>query len=154
MATFLRPDIALCFQRSLRRASNRVAAVYDRSLAGCGLLTLEFAILAHIEKLGAATNIELASGLDMRRAAFRYRLGPLERACFVASVDDPEDGRDRRFVLTEAGREKLSEAWKHWAEAQPVVEGALGADAESFRSMTDALFAAPSPTMHGSLPRI
>ena len=144
-------DITLCFNRSLRRASNRVLRFYDCQLAACGLRAVEFAILAHIERLGVASITELADGLMMSRATFRYKFAPLERAQLVAAVADPDDGRGRLMVLTEAGAAKLADAWEFWTEAQTAVQTAVGPQAETFKAMTDALGTMPLTARTGTL---
>jgi DNA-binding MarR family transcriptional regulator len=53
-------------------------------------------------------------------------LRPLEREGLIDLVQDPEDRRSRRIVLTRAGRSRYTQARPLWSEAQAHFEKGFG----------------------------
>ena len=69
---------------------------------------------------------ELAADLVLDRGALAHNLKPLERDGLLRVEVDPKDKRNRLIVLTNAGREKLTESGALWADAQHRFETAFG----------------------------
>ena len=70
-----------CYGTALRKASRRVTALYDETLAPSGLRSTQFAILAEIvdRDEGPPTLNQLADDLVLDRSGLGHSLRPLER---------------------------------------------------------------------------
>jgi DNA-binding MarR family transcriptional regulator len=119
-----------CYGAALRKASRRVAQLYDNAVAPCGLKATQYGILAELS--ATAENppslAELADQLVLDRSALGHNLRPLERDGFVAIRKDKEDRRVRKIVLTAKGRTKFDEARKLWRTAQERFLSVYGED--------------------------
>ena len=62
------------------------------------------------------------------RSGLGHNLRPLERDGFVEMQENEKDRRERHLVLTDAGREKLKEAFPLWAKAQETFNTLYGAE--------------------------
>lgn len=130
-----------CNGAALRKATRRVSQLYDVVLAPCGLRSSQHSILIHIDRAGVPTMGELAKAMVLDRSALAHNLKPLERDGFVNVVPDDLDKRSRRVVLTKAGKAKLAESKRLWAQAQHRFESSYGAErAESLRDMLAEIF--------------
>ena len=130
----------LCFNRALRRSSNRLFGLYDHALAACGLRGAAFGLMAQIQASGTIGIVELADIFILDRASLRYRLAPLDRAGLVELVADPRDKRSRRIRLTARGEAKLAEALPLWQAVQDRIDAQIGReDAAALRAMTNRI---------------
>jgi DNA-binding MarR family transcriptional regulator len=126
-----------CSCTTLRKASRRISQLYDAALAPSGLKTTQRAILSELRRSEPATVGELASALVMDAGALAHTLKPLERDGFLAVGIDRADRRVRLISLTPAGRAKLAETDRLWAQAQRCFDSVFGsADSEA---LCDAL---------------
>ncbi|TDR90503.1 MarR family winged helix-turn-helix transcriptional regulator [Enterovirga rhinocerotis] len=112
-----------CF--AIRSAARQISQFYDRHLAGTGLRTTQFSVLAQLSRAGPLAINELAVRMAMDRTTTGRALRPLEREGLVV-IGPGRDGRTRALSLTEAGRARLAEAVPFWREAQAAFEARLG----------------------------
>ena len=130
----------LCFNRALRRSSNRLFGLYDRALAPCGLRGAEFGIMAQIEASGTIGIVELADMFILDRASLRYRIAPLDRAGLIELVPGLRDKRSRQIRLTALGEAKLAEGLPLWQAVQDRIDAQIGRDeAAALRAMTNRI---------------
>jgi DNA-binding MarR family transcriptional regulator len=128
--------VLACNATAMRKASRRVAQLYDDALAPCGLRSTQFAILAELHERTdrPPTLAELAAALVVDRSALGHNLRPLERDGFVTLQPGVEDRRRRHIVLTEPGRAKLQHALGLWEAAQDRFHAIFGqTEAEALR---------------------
>jgi DNA-binding MarR family transcriptional regulator len=121
----------------MRKASRRIAQLYDDALAPSGLRSSQFAILAELHELAdkPPTLAQLAAALVVDRSALGHNLRPLERDGLVVLREGVEDRRRRHIVLTEQGRARLQQALGLWEAAQARFHVVFGqSEAEALRS--------------------
>jgi DNA-binding MarR family transcriptional regulator len=129
-----RQERSACNCTTLRKASRRISQLYDAALAPSGLKTTQRAILSELRRSEPATVGELASALVMDAGALAHTLKPLERDGFLAVGVDRADRRVRLISLTPAGRAKLAETDRLWAQAQRCFDTVFGsADSAALR---------------------
>jgi DNA-binding MarR family transcriptional regulator len=116
-----------CNCTALRKASRRVSQLYDEALAPCGLRVTQLAVLNQIVRMGTPAMGELARALVMDRGALAHNVKPLERDGLIETVPDPAVRRNRLIALTRAGRKKIGESERAWAQAQASFEASFGA---------------------------
>ncbi|WP_106281827.1 MarR family winged helix-turn-helix transcriptional regulator [Paraburkholderia sp. BL25I1N1] len=126
MATSNTKKPLACNSGALRKATRRLAQLYDATLAPCGLSSGQRSLLVHIERAGSPSMTELAHSLVLDRSALARNIKPLERDGFLMQRPDSDDGRSRRVALTTAGRAKLAEANRLWRKAQSRFEHVYG----------------------------
>lgn len=129
--------VLACNATAMRKASRRVAQLYDDALAPTGLRSTQFAILAELHELGdkPPTLAELAAGLVVDRSALGHNLRPLERDGLVTLQPGVEDRRRRHIVMTAQGLAKLQQALGLWEAAQARFHEVFGrSEAEALRS--------------------
>lgn len=129
--------VLACNATAMRKASRRVAQLYDDALAPTGLRSTQFAILAELHELGekAPTLAELAAALVVDRSALGHNLRPLERDGLVTLQPGVEDRRRRHIVLTEQGLARLQQCLGLWEAAQDRFHAVVGqAEAEALRN--------------------
>jgi DNA-binding MarR family transcriptional regulator len=141
-----------CTCSALRRAARRLSQSYDTALAPEGLGVSQYAVLGTLAKRSgeAPTVGELAERLGLDRTTLAHNLRPLERDGFIRLTADRSDGRLRRVVLTEAGRDKRERCLPLWRSAQDGFEARFGAESASALRASLALVAEralpPSPS--------
>ena len=88
-----------CYGTALRKASRRVTALYDETLAPSGLRSTQFAILAEIvdRDEGPPTLNQLADDLVLDRSGLGHSLRPLEREGLIRLE---KSSRDYAYALT------------------------------------------------------
>jgi DNA-binding MarR family transcriptional regulator len=104
----------------MRKASRRLAQLYDNVLVPCGLKSTQFSILVELARRADAppTMNELADELVMDRSTLGHNLRPLERDGLLALEEGKTDRRRRHVVLTSQGKAKCAEARELWKVAQ------------------------------------
>ncbi|WP_395678201.1 MarR family winged helix-turn-helix transcriptional regulator [Inquilinus sp.] len=128
--------VLACNATAIRKASRRIAQMYDDALASTGLRSSQFAILAELHEMGdkAPTLAQLAASLVVDRSALGHNLRPLERDGLVTLRPGVEDRRRRHIVLTEQGRATLQQALGLWEAVQARFHAIFGqAEAEALR---------------------
>lgn len=99
-----------CSNGAVRRASRRMAQIYDEAFAPFGLKATQYSLMNHIAQANAPKMRDLAQSLVMDLSALGHTLKPLVRDGFVLVQVDELDRRSRRVLLTEAGQRKYEEA--------------------------------------------
>ena len=105
-------DRCLCLH--LQRAARIVARRFDLAFAPLGLTNGQFSLLASINRPEPPRLSDIAPVLGMDRSTVTAALKPLERRGLVESRPDPQDRRNRRIALTEAGVALMMRALPIW----------------------------------------
>jgi DNA-binding MarR family transcriptional regulator len=129
-----------CTCSALRRATRALTATYDAALKPVGLRVTQFAILRHLDRLGPIPVSRLAAEAALERTTMGRNLDPLKRRGLVAVRPGPDDPRERRVSLTEAGRAALAAATPHWRDAQARINARV--DPATVAALADALISA------------
>lgn len=115
-----------CTNFKLRQLMRRVAHHYDAEMAKCGLKTTQYSLLSHVLKLGPVRPGDLAAAMKMDASTLTRNLRPLLDAGWVVLAAGT-DARSRLVHITDAGRDKRTEAQRHWKAAQLALNDMLGA---------------------------
>jgi DNA-binding MarR family transcriptional regulator len=125
-----------CYCASWRQATRAISQTYDRALRPVNLTITQFTILMVLNfRPGARVN-DLAEALAVDQTTLSRTLALMNRSELIER-EDGGDRRERRWVLTRIGREKLRRGTPLWNKAQKKVEAILGKP-ESERAMTIA----------------
>lgn len=116
-----------CTNLKLRQLMRRVAQVYDHEVGKTGLKGTQYSLLSHVLKLGPIRPGELARAMKVEASTLTRNLKPLVSAGWLEVVPG-SDGRSRLVSMTDAGREKRTEAQRRWRVAQESLNHMLGAD--------------------------
>lgn len=117
-----------CNCAALREAARYVTQLYDQHLAGAGLRTTQYSIIAKLKRLGPMTINALAQEMVMDRTTLGRNIVPLQRRRLIAVKRGRDDGRSKELHLTKAGLARLDAAFKGWVKAQAQFEATLGGD--------------------------
>jgi DNA-binding MarR family transcriptional regulator len=98
-------DTCLCLH--LQRAARTVARRFDDALRPLGLTNGQFSLLMSLNRPAPPSIGSVSALLAMDRTTLTAALKPLERRGLVKVVIDDADRRNRRLVLTSAGRALL-----------------------------------------------
>ncbi|MGY2290977.1 MarR family winged helix-turn-helix transcriptional regulator [Pseudomonas sp. SDO528_S397] len=113
----------------MRRASRRMAQIYDEAFAAFGLKATQFSLMNHIAQADAPTMSELSHALVMDLSALGHTLKPLVRDGLVVLQVDEFDRRSRRVSLTPAGQALFVQAKVVSRQMAARFDGAFGAQA-------------------------
>lgn len=116
-----------CTNFKLRQLMRRVARHYDLELAKAGLKTTQYSLLSHVLKLGLIRPGELARAMKMDASTLTRNLQPMVAAGWL-DLSPGRDGRSRLVGITDAGREKRTEAQRRWRVAQESINQLLGVE--------------------------
>lgn len=116
----------ICHCFNLRRAGNKVLAMYNEKIETCGLSGNQFTVLNYIDGYGPINISDLSKLLYLDRTTLVRNLKPLEKAGYVQY--EKGIGRERLLSLTETGKQKQIESQKLWSEAQAELEEKLGVE--------------------------
>jgi DNA-binding MarR family transcriptional regulator len=116
-----------CTNFRLRQLTRRVSQHFDRIIGAAGIMTTQYSLLSHIERLGPLRPGELAQAMSMDASTLTRNLKPLLHAGW-ATLGPGTDGRSRVVGSTPAGRAKRAEAARQWKRAQLEVNARLGED--------------------------
>jgi DNA-binding MarR family transcriptional regulator len=114
-----------CTNLQLRQLMRRVAQLYDAEMSRIGLKTTQYSLLSYVVKLGPIRPSDLAEAMKMEPSTLTRNLKPLITAGWVEVVAGA-DGRSRSVSATPAGRDKRTEAQRHWKVAQDTLNKTLG----------------------------
>jgi DNA-binding MarR family transcriptional regulator len=115
--------LSTCAADHARRAARTITRAYDQALAPCGLTITQFTMLVMLSRRSFDSITEMADELALERSSLSRNLSRLDQRDLVQRTDD---GRARRITITEAGRDKVQEAYPLWRETQRQVEDELG----------------------------
>lgn len=110
----------------VRAAARHVTQFYDQLLAPTGLRTTQLSILANLNRRGPLTINALAEDLITDRSTLSRNILPLERDGLIRIEPTASDRRAKELHLTKAGRNRLHEALRFWAQAQAGFESSFG----------------------------
>lgn len=126
-------DRCLCLH--VQRAARALARRFDAALKPFGLTNGQFSLLIALNRPDGPRISDLVPFLAMDRTTLTAALKVLERRGLVGSAVDPDDRRNRRLALTDAGRALLIEAVPAWRAAHDRLDADLGAtDPDTLRS--------------------
>ena len=111
---------------SLLQAAHALEARMEEALAGVGLSSAKYTVLAKLARAGEPLTLsELAAKVCCVRSNMTQLVDRLEAEGLVRRVDDPEDRRIVRAALTRLGEEKEAAGAEHMDRIQSEVAAAL-----------------------------
>ncbi len=111
---------------AIKLAQHGLRLRMDEALRPLGLTTPQYGILCALEAEPGLSNARLARALFVTAQTMHGTLSNLERAGLVERGPDPDHGRARRGVLTQLGRDTLSEAHQRVGEVEDRMMNGLG----------------------------
>ena len=114
-----------CTNFKTRQLARLLSRQYDAELARVGLKTTQYSLLSHVLHLGPVAPGELARHMGLDASTLTRNLQPLLAAGWLLQ-EAGADARSRCISLTPAGRDKHTEAVRHWKAAQKNVNAVLG----------------------------
>ena len=114
-----------CFK--LRKLTRAMSRLYDQHLAGAGLKTTQYTVLANAAR-AALPVADLAELLGLERTTLTRNLKPLIDAGWLELLPGA-DSRQRIVTITDGGRSKVKQAHAVWRRAQSEFEKLVGRDA-------------------------
>ena len=126
-ATAAPPDLRPqgCTNLKLRQLVRRVTQHYDAEVGKTGLKVTQYSLLSHVVKLGPLRPGELARAMKMDASTLTRNLKPMVVAGWL-ELAPGSDGRSRLVIVTDAGRDKRTEAQRRWRVAQDDLNQLLG----------------------------
>jgi DNA-binding MarR family transcriptional regulator len=126
---------------SLLEAARALEARLEGALAPVGLSSPKFAVLSQLAKSGKPLTLsELAARVSCVRSNMTQLVDRLEAEGLVRRVDDPEDRRIVRAVLTALGEKRQADGARQMDRIQGEVASALREDErESLERLLSAL---------------
>ena len=113
-----------CTCGQLRKLSRRMTSFYEQYMRQIGLKLSQYSVLANMSEQ-QQTLLQLADRLDMDRTTLTRSLRPLVEQGWIAEIAG-DDARQRRLVLTPAGKSFRQLAQARWRDAQLALEAQLG----------------------------
>lgn len=115
-----------CTNFKLRQLMRQVAQHYDAELGKTGLKTTQYSLLSHVVTLGPLRPVDLARAMRLDASTLTRNLRPLIDHGWLVQGEGA-DARSRLIDVTPAGRDKRTEAQRHWKAAQVGLNRKLGA---------------------------
>jgi DNA-binding MarR family transcriptional regulator len=116
-------DHCLCLH--VQRAARALTRRFDDAFRLIGLTQGQFSLLTSLNRAAPPTIGDVAELLALDRTTLTANLKPLERRKLVKVTVDAEDRRNRRLILTPAGRAVLATAAPIWKRAHAQAERLL-----------------------------
>src|SRR6202167_2547924 len=116
-----------CSNAKLRQLTRRVSQHYDHEMAEIGLKTTQYSLLSQVVHRGPIRPGDLAKAMVLDASTLTRNLKPLVAAGWL-TVGVGTDSRSHLIGITEAGREKRSEAQRRWKAAQESLNALLGVE--------------------------
>lgn len=91
----------------VHKLSNYRIKVFLDHLRTNDLTLNQFSILTKVHREGSCLSVHLAQYLEIKAASITYLVDSLEQRGYVARLDNPEDRRSHRIILTDKGKEVL-----------------------------------------------
>ena len=114
-----------CTNFKLRQLTRRVTRHFDAELARAGLKTTQYSLLSHVLRMGPLRPVDLARAMGVMPSTLTRNLQPMLAAGWL-TMEEGADARSRLISLTDAGREKRSQAQRSWRSAQTSLNAVLG----------------------------
>jgi DNA-binding MarR family transcriptional regulator len=106
-----------CVCTAARRRSRELTRAFEKAMRGAGLRVTQFTLLATLVQTGPIPTTRLANLQGLERTTLTRNLGPLVRNGFVR-LEEGEDRRVRKVVITPSGEEAARRAFPFWRKAQ------------------------------------
>ena len=124
---------ARCLCLGTHRAARVLGRRFDEAFAPLGIRHGQFSLMMSLDRHDPPRLGETADFLAMDRTTLTANLKPLERMGYVSIVPDPNDGRSRRLVLNESGRQVLKAAIPVWRAVHDAVAEQISGDGRLLR---------------------
>jgi DNA-binding MarR family transcriptional regulator len=119
-------DDLACACATARRAAHALTRMYDVSLRSAELEAPQFALLNMLDKVGPCSQAAMGRKFALEKTTLSRNLKFLEGKGWVEPAPG-RDARERCFVVTADGRERLTAARPAWRKAQQRVRASLTA---------------------------
>jgi DNA-binding MarR family transcriptional regulator len=117
-----------CACANLRRAARAVTRLYNQALRPNGIEITQFTLLMALNLTGETSQGALGELLALDSTTLTRTLRLTKKKHWI-QIREGADRRQRLLSLTAAGRDKLRSAMPHWAQAQTILEEAMGREA-------------------------
>jgi DNA-binding MarR family transcriptional regulator len=116
-----------CSNAKLRQLTRRVSQHYDHEMGKIGLKATQYSLLSQVLQRGPIRPGDLAKAMALDASTLTRNLKPLVAAGWL-SVGAGADDRSHLVAITDAGREKRTEARRRWRAAQDSLNELLGVE--------------------------
>jgi DNA-binding MarR family transcriptional regulator len=116
-----------CSNAKLRQLTRRVSQHYDHEMSKIGLKGTQYSLLSQVLQRGPIRPGDLAKAMALDASTLTRNLKPLVVAGWVTAGAGADD-RSHLIAITEAGREKRTEAHRRWKAAQEGLNALLGVE--------------------------
>ena len=114
-----------CYCHVLRKATRRLTALYDETLAPIGISLAQYSVIRKIGAAGTISLTELGRVLELDRSTVGRNVRTLEKLGLIGPGQS-EDQRETAVCLTSVGETTLAEAVVLWTELQGRIDEAYG----------------------------
>lgn len=125
MWVYTRKMSKTCVCTLLRNAARKSSSIYDAALAEVGVTVAQFSLLRKIERHGPSSVTGLARKAELDRSTVGRNVKVLQRMGLM-TTSTGDDQREATIVLTDAGRNAITQGAPLWDKAQSQIEDALG----------------------------
>jgi DNA-binding MarR family transcriptional regulator len=135
-------DDRACACATARRTAHALTRMYDASLRGTELEVPQFALLNMLDKAGPCSQAAMGRKFALEKTTLSRNLKFLESKGWAEAAPG-QDARERCFVVTAAGRARLTAARPAWRRAQQRLRSSMTASQwktmwEVFQALTAA----------------
>ena len=145
-----------CACATARRAARALTQLYDSHLRASGVEGTQFSLLAVLGSGGSFSQAALGQRFGLDKTTLSRNLRLLKNNGWIKTTAAP-DGRERRYILTTTGRNRLAKARPGWQRAQAELRAVLSEREwqrmfRVFRIVTVAAHAARASRIGGTAP--
>jgi DNA-binding MarR family transcriptional regulator len=115
-----------CACATVRRAARMVTQLYDGHLRAAEIEGTQFALLSVLSSLSPCNQAAIGERIALDKTTLSRNLKLLKNKGWIEEAE-AADGRERRYVLTVAGRKRLAVARPAWQRAQRHLRASMGA---------------------------
>lgn len=130
-------DIDGILMWSLIRAARRAGQIVSDALRPHGLNPVQFGVLAQLAAAGMMTQAQLARAVLVRPQSMAPLLTEMEELGLITRSQMRERGRSNPVALTDAGAQRLREAWPSASNTNDLSR--VGIDVDSSRAVNKRL---------------
>ena len=113
-----------CACATARRTALALTRMYDACLRSAGLEVPQFALLNMLAKAGPSSQAAMGRQFALDKTTLSRNLKALAKKGWVKAAPGA-DARERRFVVTAAGRARVAAARPGWQKAQRFVRASM-----------------------------
>src|SRR4051812_20695185 len=106
-----------CPYRELLELTRSIGHVYESSFAEAGLTATQHRLLSEIKRLRAARSVDLSRAICLDPSTLSRNLKPLLAKGWVR-IEEGDDARSHRVVLTESGLQRHALGQRQWRIAK------------------------------------